>query len=94
MKDKPDMAKGAVQKRAEHCNDKKLASKRVQEQSSELFFAVFVKVCFARPYCFVPGQGPVIILATQSLDCVTTYGPTLKQWFDHFHTSLACFTAL
>ncbi len=43
LTDAPDMAKGAVQKRAEHCNDKKLASKRVQEQSSELFFAVFVK---------------------------------------------------
>ncbi len=23
-----------------------------------------------------------------------TYGPTLLPWFDHFHTSLACFTAL
>ncbi|KAG5847214.1 hypothetical protein ANANG_G00123640 [Anguilla anguilla] len=32
-----------VQKRASHCNDKKTASKRVQEMSSELFFAAFVK---------------------------------------------------
>ncbi len=23
-----------------------------------------------------------------------TYGPTLLPWFDHFHTSLACFTPL
>ncbi len=23
-----------------------------------------------------------------------TYGPALLPWFDHFHTSLACFTAL
>lgn len=33
-----------VQKQASHCNDKKTASKRVQELSSELFFSVFVKV--------------------------------------------------
>ncbi|XP_043926615.1 DIS3-like exonuclease 2 isoform X2 [Protopterus annectens] len=34
-----------VQKQADHCNDKKMASKRVQELSAELFFAVFVKEC-------------------------------------------------
>uniref|UniRef100_A0A667ZMM2 DIS3-like exonuclease 2 n=1 Tax=Myripristis murdjan TaxID=586833 RepID=A0A667ZMM2_9TELE len=33
-----------VHKQAMHCNDKKTASKRVQELSSELFFGVFVKV--------------------------------------------------
>ncbi|XP_041119989.1 DIS3-like exonuclease 2 [Polyodon spathula] len=32
-----------VQKQASHCNDKKMASKRVQELSTDLFFAVFVK---------------------------------------------------
>ncbi|KAJ8274659.1 hypothetical protein COCON_G00092840 [Conger conger] len=32
-----------IQKQASHCNDKKTASKRVQEMSSELFFAAFVK---------------------------------------------------
>ncbi|KAJ8270415.1 hypothetical protein GJAV_G00114300 [Gymnothorax javanicus] len=32
-----------VQKQASHCNDKKTASKRVQEMSAELFFAAFVK---------------------------------------------------
>ncbi|KAG5286010.1 hypothetical protein AALO_G00009990 [Alosa alosa] len=32
-----------VHKQATHCNDKKTASKRVQELSSELFFSVFVK---------------------------------------------------
>ncbi|XP_069473649.1 DIS3-like exonuclease 2 isoform X2 [Ambystoma mexicanum] len=32
-----------VQKQAEHCNDRKTASKRVQELSADLFFAVFVK---------------------------------------------------
>ncbi|XP_036410600.1 DIS3-like exonuclease 2 [Megalops cyprinoides] len=32
-----------VHKQASHCNDKKTASKRVQEMSAELFFAAFVK---------------------------------------------------
>ncbi|KAM8954089.1 DIS3-like exonuclease 2 [Pelodytes ibericus] len=35
----------AIQKQAEHCNDRKTASKRVQDLSSELFFSVFVKEC-------------------------------------------------
>ncbi|XP_005997423.1 DIS3-like exonuclease 2 [Latimeria chalumnae] len=39
------LKKDAVQKQADHCNDKKMASKRVQELSSDLFFAVFVKEC-------------------------------------------------
>lgn len=34
-----------VHQQASHCNDRKTASKRVQELSSELFFAVFVKEC-------------------------------------------------
>uniref|UniRef100_A0AAR2LZA6 DIS3-like exonuclease 2 n=1 Tax=Pygocentrus nattereri TaxID=42514 RepID=A0AAR2LZA6_PYGNA len=34
-----------VQKQASHCNDKKTASKRVQEMSTELFFSVFVREC-------------------------------------------------
>ncbi|CAL8343650.1 unnamed protein product [Merluccius merluccius] len=34
-----------VQAQASHCNDRKTASKRVQELSSELFFGVFVKEC-------------------------------------------------
>ena len=33
-----------VNKQASHCNDRKTASKRIQELSSELFFGVFVKV--------------------------------------------------
>ncbi|XP_048362325.1 DIS3-like exonuclease 2 isoform X2 [Sphaerodactylus townsendi] len=32
-----------IQKQADHCNDRKVASKRVQELSADLFFAVFVK---------------------------------------------------
>ena len=43
----PKMSKGEVQQEAEHCNDKKLAAKRVSELSSELYFAVFVKVSVA-----------------------------------------------
>ncbi|XP_053537193.1 DIS3-like exonuclease 2 isoform X3 [Ictalurus punctatus] len=34
-----------VQKQATHCNNKKTASKRVQEMSTELFFSIFVREC-------------------------------------------------
>ncbi|KAJ6653650.1 hypothetical protein lerEdw1_008838 [Lerista edwardsae] len=34
-----------IQKQADHCNDRKMASKRVQELSADLFFAVFVREC-------------------------------------------------
>lgn len=33
-----------IHRLAEHCNDKKTAAKTVSDLSSELFFAVFVKV--------------------------------------------------
>ncbi|XP_036919418.1 DIS3-like exonuclease 2 isoform X3 [Sturnira hondurensis] len=39
----PDAEPGAVQKRADHCNDRRMASKRVQELSTGLFFAVLVR---------------------------------------------------
>ncbi|XP_015683723.1 DIS3-like exonuclease 2, partial [Protobothrops mucrosquamatus] len=41
----PRMEKAEMQKHAEHCNDRKMASKRVQELSVDLFFGVFVKEC-------------------------------------------------
>ncbi|XP_034988831.1 DIS3-like exonuclease 2 isoform X1 [Zootoca vivipara] len=41
----PRMEEADIQKQAEHCNDRKMASKRVQELSADLFFAVFVKEC-------------------------------------------------
>ncbi|KAK3586758.1 hypothetical protein CHS0354_023484 [Potamilus streckersoni] len=40
----PDKTPEFIQKQADHCNDRKLASKRVQDLSSELYFAVFVKM--------------------------------------------------
>ncbi|KAM4772317.1 DIS3-like exonuclease 2 isoform 2-T2 [Rhinophrynus dorsalis] len=39
------LPQNAIQVQAEHCNDRKTASKRVQELSAELFFSVFVKEC-------------------------------------------------
>ncbi|XP_056355046.1 DIS3-like exonuclease 2 isoform X2 [Oenanthe melanoleuca] len=39
------MDKEAIQKQADHCNDRKMASKRVQELSADLFFSVFVREC-------------------------------------------------
>ncbi|NXS12855.1 DI3L2 exonuclease, partial [Neodrepanis coruscans] len=38
------MEKEDIQRQAEHCNDRKMASKRVQELSTDLFFSVFVRV--------------------------------------------------
>ncbi|NXG26334.1 DI3L2 exonuclease, partial [Grallaria varia] len=39
-----NMEKEDIQKQAEHCNDRKMASKRVQELSTDLFFSVFIRV--------------------------------------------------
>ncbi|XP_038271834.1 DIS3-like exonuclease 2 isoform X9 [Dermochelys coriacea] len=39
------MRKEAIQKQSDHCNDRKMASKRVQELSADLFFAIFVREC-------------------------------------------------
>ncbi|XP_077204215.1 DIS3-like exonuclease 2 isoform X1 [Paroedura picta] len=39
----PRMNCDEMQKQADHCNDRKMASKRVQELSADLFFAIFVK---------------------------------------------------
>ncbi|NWI64701.1 DI3L2 exonuclease, partial [Todus mexicanus] len=38
------MEKEAIQRQADHCNDRKMASKRVQELSADLFFTIFVRV--------------------------------------------------
>lgn len=40
----PDLEPETLQKQADHCNDRRMASKRVQELSTGLFFAVLVKV--------------------------------------------------
>ncbi|XP_073733362.1 DIS3-like exonuclease 2 isoform X3 [Callorhinus ursinus] len=39
----PDLESEALQKQADHCNDRRMASKRVQELSTGLFFAILVK---------------------------------------------------
>ncbi|XP_037704400.1 DIS3-like exonuclease 2 isoform X1 [Choloepus didactylus] len=39
----PDLDADALQKQADHCNDRRMASKRVQELSTGLFFAILVK---------------------------------------------------
>ncbi|XP_067898392.1 DIS3-like exonuclease 2 [Heterodontus francisci] len=40
-----DLGKSDIQKQADHCNEKKCASKKVQELSTDIFFSVFVKEC-------------------------------------------------
>ncbi|XP_068137374.1 DIS3-like exonuclease 2 isoform X2 [Hyperolius riggenbachi] len=42
---KVKLPQDAIQKQSDHCNDRKTASKRVQELSAELFFSVLVKEC-------------------------------------------------
>lgn len=37
--------KSEIQKQADHCNEKKSASKKVQELSADIYFSVFVKEC-------------------------------------------------
>ncbi|CAH1775460.1 unnamed protein product [Owenia fusiformis] len=39
----PNKTKEEIHKQADRCNDRKTASKRVQELSSDMFFAIFVK---------------------------------------------------
>ncbi|XP_006207950.2 DIS3-like exonuclease 2 isoform X1 [Vicugna pacos] len=39
----PDVEPDALQKQADHCNDRRMASNRVQELSTGLFFAILVK---------------------------------------------------
>ncbi|KAM7339644.1 hypothetical protein ACRRTK_000259 [Alexandromys fortis] len=41
--EQPDVEPDTLQKQADHCNDRRMASKRVQELSIGLFFAVLVK---------------------------------------------------
>ncbi|XP_048200476.1 DIS3-like exonuclease 2 isoform X2 [Perognathus longimembris pacificus] len=42
-REQPDTEPDTIQKQADHCNDRRMASKRVQELSTNLFFAVLVK---------------------------------------------------
>lgn len=51
------MAPDVLQKQADHCNDRRMASKRVQELSTSLFFAVLVKVR-SPSRCPSPTLGP------------------------------------
>ncbi len=37
---------------------------------------------------------PFILTNLLTMKRQWTYGPTLLPWFDNFHTSLTCFTAL
>uniref|UniRef100_A0A4W2EGQ5 DIS3-like exonuclease 2 n=1 Tax=Bos indicus x Bos taurus TaxID=30522 RepID=A0A4W2EGQ5_BOBOX len=39
----PDVEPDSLQKQADHCNDRRMASKRVQELSTGLFFAILVR---------------------------------------------------
>jgi DIS3-like exonuclease 2 len=40
-----DWKESVIQRLANHCNDKKLAAKRVSQASDEMFLASFIKEC-------------------------------------------------
>ncbi|XP_069753159.1 DIS3-like exonuclease 2 isoform X2 [Narcine bancroftii] len=59
-----------IQKQADHCNEKKSASKKVQELSTDIFFSVFVKECGP-----LESEGMVMAVLDQSFDVlVLRYG--------------------
>lgn len=70
------MEKEAIQKQADHCNDRKMASKRVQELSADLFFSVFVRVrpkaIFSQGISGFPCEGPAYMLLGRGL-CLPTW---------------------
>ncbi|XP_036029080.1 DIS3-like exonuclease 2 isoform X2 [Onychomys torridus] len=61
--EQPDVEPDTLQKQADHCNDRRMASKRVQELSISLFFAVLVKALALRSYHFQKvGKKPELTL--------------------------------
>ncbi|XP_061550801.1 DIS3-like exonuclease 2 isoform X1 [Phycodurus eques] len=65
-----ELSREEVQKQTSRCNEKKTASKRVQELSSELFFGVFVKDCGP-----LDSEAMVMAVLDQSFDVlVLRYG--------------------
>ncbi|XP_049603027.1 DIS3-like exonuclease 2 isoform X2 [Syngnathus scovelli] len=75
-----------IQKQASRCNDKKTASKRVQELSSELFFGVFVKDCGP-----LDSKAMVMAVLDQSFDVVVLRYGVQKRIYCKSVTGLASF---
>lgn len=64
----PDVEPDSLQKQADHCNDRRMASKRVQELSTGLFFAILVRVRPpAVPAPFPPCAPPPRLAPTQGV---------------------------
>lgn len=57
-RERSDTEPDVLQKKADHCNDRRMASKRVQELSIGLFFAILVKVSPS----LVPSPPPHLLL--------------------------------
>ncbi|XP_051944055.1 DIS3-like exonuclease 2 isoform X1 [Hippocampus zosterae] len=75
-----------VHKQASHCNEKKTASKRVQELSSELFFGVFVKDCGP-----LDSEAMVMAVLDQSFDVLVLRYGVQKRIYCKSVTGLASF---
>ena len=64
----PDVEPDALQKQADHCNDRRMASKRVQELSTGIFFSILVRVRPpAVPTPFPPCAPPPRLAPTQGV---------------------------
>lgn len=71
------MEPDALQKQADHCNDRRMASKRVQELSIGLFFSILVKVSVQPgPFFFPFLHPPVYGAPVQAL-------PGRMLWLEH-----------
>nr|XP_061795351.1 DIS3-like exonuclease 2 [Nerophis lumbriciformis] len=75
-----------VQKQTSRCNEKKTASKRVQELSSELFFGIFVKECGP-----LHSEAMVMAVLDQSFDVLVLGYGVQKRIYCKSVTGLASF---
>ena len=64
-RDDLDWEEAVIQRLAAHCNDKKLAAKRVSQASDEMFLASFIKEC--GPYLV---EGMVLKVSKLFRSCV------------------------
>ena len=76
------MEKGEVQVQCEHCNDKKMNSKRVQELSSELYFSAFVKECGP-----LEEEGMVMAVLDHSFDVLVLKLGVVKRVYCEVYTA-------
>jgi len=70
----PDWSMDEVEKAAQHCNDRRLAAKKVGEASAEMFLALFIKECGP-----LTQDGVVTGVMDHSLDVLITEMGVVKR---------------